>query len=233
MKNIIECKNCHEENPFYAKTCWKCHSYLRDKIYNIDLWKTIAGLTESPRDTFKTIILSEHKNFTIVILLITAIKFYIDSLFLSLFGNNLTGYHTGLLFSFGIILAGGILIITVFSLLLKLLTSSSDAKTRFKDNFAIFTYSLIPHGLGLCILFPIELALFGGYLFSSNPSPFAIKETLAYIMAGFELLVLLWSMFLSITALFVQTKNLALSLILSVIFNIVIFYTLYLVGIIN
>jgi len=230
MKNIIACNNCHEENPFYAKTCWKCHGYLRDKVYNIDLWKTIGRLTDNPGVGFKSIILSDHKNFAFAIILFAAIKFYIDSLFLTMFSKRAGVPGPDLLISFGIILVVTFLVILIFSFLLKLITSSTNAQTRFIDNYAVFSYSLVPHAIGLCILLPIELVIFGGYLFSSNPSPFSIKETLAYIMAGFELLVLLWSLFLAIFAVYIQTRSFLFSLAVAIIFNAAIFYLLYLIG---
>ena len=52
---------------------------------------------------------------------------------------------------------------------------------RFKDTFALIIYSQIPYLFGLIILFPLELVIFGDYLFSKNPSPFTIKGTLAYL----------------------------------------------------
>jgi hypothetical protein len=230
MKNVIACNNCHEENPFYAKTCWKCHSYLRDKVYNIDLWKTIGKLIDNPGGGFKSIILSDHKNFIFAIILFATIKFYLDSLYLTMFAKKVEVVDSTLLISSGIVLVVTLLVIVLFSFLLKIITSSTNAQTRFKDNFAVFSYSLVPHAIGLCILFPIELVLFGGYLFSSNPTPFSIKETLAFIMSGFELLVLLWSLFLSIFAVYIQTRSFLFSLVFAILFNAALFYLLYLIG---
>lgn len=232
MKNIIACKNCHEENPFYARTCWKCHGYLRDKVYNIDLWKTIGRLTENPREAFKSIVLSDHKNFMIAVIFFSAIKFFIDSLFLTMLGKGTGGTDVGVFAGFFIALAITLAVISLFSILLKMITSSTEAKTRFRDNMAIFSYSLTPHALGLFILFPIEVVLFGGYLFSVNPSPFVIKETLAYTMAAFEGIILLWGFFLSVIAVFVQTRNMIFSFVMGLLLNAAIFYSLYLLRII-
>lgn len=231
MKNIIVCNNCHEENPFYEKTCWKCHSYLRDKVYNIDLWKAISRITESPREAFKAIILSEHKNFIVPVIIFAAIKFLLDSFFLSFIDKSLTSEYKNIFIGFLVVLGLTTLILAAFSFLLKVFTASTEAKTRFKDNLAILTYSFIPHTIGLCILFPIEVVVFGSYLFSVNPSPFIIKETLAYVMAGFEILLVLWGLFLAIIAVFVQTRSTMFSVIFGIVFYIAIFYSLYLLRI--
>lgn len=232
MKNIIACNNCHEENPFYAKTCWKCHGYLRDKVYNIDLWKTIGRLTESPREAFKSIVLSDHKNFMVAVVLFAAIKFFIDALFLTMLGKGTSGTNIGIFAGFLIALAITLAVLAIFSLLLRIITAGTEAKTRFRDNIAILSYSLMPHAIGLYVLLPIEVVLFGGYLFSVNPSPFVIKETLAYIMAAFEAIILLWSLFLSVIAVFVQTRNMAFSFVFGLLLNLAIFYSLYLLRVI-
>ena len=233
MKNIQICKNCGAKNPFYVSTCLKCNFFIRDKIVNIDLWSAVSKLIESPAKAFETIIQSEHKNFIISIILFSGAKFSIDSAFLSLFlfKNNLSDFE---LFS-NIFIVIGILLLILFasSFSLKLITLNTLAKTRFKDNLAILVYSLIPHALALCILFPIELAVFGGYIFSANPSPFLLKSTLAYVLSGFELLVFLWNIFLMVGGIFSQTRSKIFSLFGGLIFSGFIFTSLYILSVIR
>ncbi len=88
MKNSIVCSNCKSENPFYKAICENCKSYIRDKIYNIDLGNVLARLIESPTTGYKTIIFSEHKNFITFLILFAVLKFEIDATFLSLFFNK-------------------------------------------------------------------------------------------------------------------------------------------------
>jgi Yip1 domain len=227
MKNTQICKNCGAENPFYVNTCLKCNFFIRDKIVNIDLWSAISGLIESPVKTFETIIQSEHKNFVISIILFAGAKLSINSAFLSLFlfKNNISDFE---IFS-NIFIAVGILLIILlgFAFIIKLITANTQAKSRFKDNLGILVYSLIPYCLALCIVFPIELAVFGGYVFSANPSPFILKPNLAYVLSGFELLVFLWSIFLAIMGIFSQTRSKIFGLIGGLIFGGLIFAALY------
>jgi Yip1 domain len=227
MKNSIICSNCKTENPSYKVICDNCKSYIRDRVYNIDLGNVVASLIESPTKGFRRIIFSEHKNFLTFIIILSVLKFEIDSVFISLvfnqhiitFKNFTVGY-----FLLAIIFS---LILFLFSYLVTVLNKKLGYETRIKDNFSIYTYSFLPHIFALFILFPLELVMFGGYLFSSNPSPFDIKEFIAYTLAIMELLIIIWSFFLTIMANYTQTQNLIYSIIISIIFHSLLFFVLY------
>ena len=228
MQNTISCKNCHMENPIYGMICKNCKAYLREKIFNIDLWPTLGLLVENPRKGFNLIIKAEHKNFIFFISFFAAFKFLIDSMFISLaeskqepvFGNFIKNYfiEAGTLF----------LIVFLFSLIFKLVTNNFGVSTRIKDNFSILVYSMFPHVLGGILLFVVELTIFGGNVFSNNPSPFQLKEFLAYTLLLFEGMILLWSMFLSFMAVLSQTRDILYSVISAIIFNFVLYYCIYL-----
>ena len=227
MKNSVVCSNCKSENPFYKAICENCKSYLRDRVYNIDLGKVLARLIESPTAGYKTIIFSEHKNFITFLILFAVLKFEIDATFLSLFFNkhsiSLNNFFGGYIVLL-IIIAGLILFI---SYVVNAFDKSLGYTTRIKDYFSIYVYSFIPHIFGLIILFPLELVMFGGYIFSVNPSPFDIKEFIAYALLIIELLIIIWSFFLMIMANYSQTKNLIYSTIISFIFYSLLFFILY------
>ncbi len=228
MKNSIECKTCRTENPVYGLICTNCKSFLREKIFNIDLWHTIFLLIESPGKAYNLIIQSEHKNFIFFISIVVSLKLLIDSMFLSLltlksepvFGNFFRNYF--------IVIGELIFILMLASITFKYVTKGYGVSTRIKDNFAILTYSLLPHIFGAIFLLIIELTIFGGNIFSRNPSPFILKETLAYILTGFELLLVLWSIFLSVLAFFSQTKNIFYSVFSSILFNFLLYFIIYL-----
>jgi hypothetical protein len=95
----------------------------------------------------------------------------------------------------------------IFTFLIKLTNRFLNNISRAKDIFSILSYSLVPYLFALIVLFPLELFFFGQYLFSRNPSPFVIKETTAYVMLVLEILMVVWSLFLMIMALFTLTKN--------------------------
>lgn len=227
MKNIIVCKNCNEENPFYGLICKNCNSYLRERIFNIDLWKVIGLLIESPRKGFEIIIQSEHKNFLLTIFIFASIKLFIDSMFLSLITHKYEPAFDNFIISFLIIAASLAFFLIFISIILTFTNTMAGLKTRFRDNISILVFSLLPHVFGLIILFIVELTIFGGTLFSKNPSPFTIKEGLAYTLTVFEFLVVIWGIFLSISAVKTQSRNLVYSIIAGLVFNALIYFVIY------
>jgi len=176
-------------------------------------------LIESPMKAFARIIHSEHKNFIVFILFFAAIKYSIAAVYMSLAiaGNNHYLHNVFIVFliNLGILVTVILLTTYLFTYVLK----SKNIRTRWKDNISIIIYSLIPYIIALVILFPVELILFGYTVFSVNPSPFIIKETLAYVMLGFEILFILWSVFLSFMAFRRQSNDFLTALIFTIIFN--------------
>jgi hypothetical protein len=228
MNNTVKCQNCEEENPFYALTCAKCKSYLRDRVYNIDLWMILGLLIESPVKAFRLIIQSEHKNFISFIMFIAAAKLFIDSMYLSIISNIQEPNHESIIRNYFIILGSVFAIVIISGIALTILNKLNNLLTRFRDNFAILTYSLLPHAIAFLILFTVEETVFGGNLFAKNPTVFSLKEFFAYTLLGFELLIILWSIFLSVIAVYVQSKNIFYSVLSGIIFNISLYYCLYL-----
>ncbi len=232
MKNVVTCPNCGTENPFYKFTCSKCKAYLRDKIFNLDLWQLIGMLIESPVNAFNRIIQSEHKNFIMLITLLFSIRAFINSRFLSIFlsGESTLRFslETGLLISLG----ASVVILWMFTTILFIANKFSGLKTRFRDNNAVLIYSILPYSFALIILFPIELIIFGGYLFSDNPSPFILKPAIAYTLLSFEGLLILWGISLSVTGIYALSRNVIYALIIGFIFNIYLFGFLFVLSVI-
>lgn len=225
MKNVVVCKHCNSENPSYGLICLNCKSYLREKVYNIDFWKTVALLIEAPAKAFKTIINSEHKNFLVFLIILVSGKILVNGVFLKILfekGSGISNYFLDYFLSILLF----VLILVFFAGLFNVVTDKYGVKTRFLDNFSILAYSFIPYTFGFVILFPVELILFGGYLFSYSPSPFQIKETLAYTLLVFEGLLFVWNIFLTITAIRVQSDNSFYSMVWAFIIHIIFFISL-------
>ena len=218
MKNSIICPTCTTENPSYVYICKKCKSFLRERIYNIDLWKIIGLLIENPKKAFQLIVYSEHKNFIFFIILFVAIKFLINARFLSMFSLGDFIPTTGLYLSYFLALSITALYLFLFSLFATIINKKLGTGNRLRDNIAVLTYSLLPNALIVIFLIIIELAVFGEYLFSVNPTPFVIKGFIAYMFAGAEILLILWTMFLTFVAFIVQTNSILSSLIYTIIF---------------
>ncbi len=219
MKNPSTCKNCGASNPSFQLICSNCNSFMRERIFNIDLWQIIGLILENPQEAFRRIVNAEHKNFIFLIISIVSGKLLIDTMFIALTISKEDIFFSGLLIKYLIIFAALLFLLLLFAALLKIINKYFQYETRIKDNFALLAYSLIPHVFGLVIIFVIEIIVFGGDLFSNNPSPFSLKEFLAYALLSFEILLIGWSIFISIASLFFQTRNKIYSFIVGVVFN--------------
>ena len=228
MKNVLVCKNCSTENPYYEVICRSCNSYLRERIFNIDLWKVLGLLIEQPAKAFSIIIQSEHKNFIFFIIFFVSIKFLIDSMFLSLITQVPEPIFEHLIRNYIIIFGQVLIILFLTSIILTRVNKIFGIITRIRDNFSILVYSFMPHTFALFLLFIVELTVFGGSIFSKNPSPFTLKETLAYVLLSFEALIIIWGILLTAIALYTQTKNKKLSAIASSFYTLILYYSFYL-----
>lgn len=216
MKKVLVCNNCHTENPFYHLICTKCSAFLRTKIPNIDLWDTLWKLLESPVKTGEYIIQADHKNFVSTVLVLAGIKIGIAFLIISN-ALSLSKYEIENYFQF--ILLGAVVFIVslvVASFLITILNNLLGLKNRFKDNLALYSYSFLPIVLTLIILTPIQLAIYGTYWFTFNPSPLFFKPLTTYVMLFLEGLFFLWSLFLLVTSTYSQSKNIVYSIVVGI-----------------
>ncbi len=232
MKNVVTCPNCGTENPFYKYTCSNCKGYLRDRIYNLDLWHIIGALIESPVKAFNRIVQSEHKNFVILIGIIFSVKAFIDARFISILFSGESDLTVNLIPALLISLGSSFLIIWIFTFILFFINRLAGLKTRLRDNNAVLIYTLLPYLFALVVLFPIELIVFGQFLFSSNPSPFIIKPVVAYTLLAFEGLMILWAIFLSVSGIYSLSRNKIYAFITGIMFNIYLYGFMILLSII-
>lgn len=227
MKKVLICNNCGTENPFYAYICLNCKSFLRSKVANIDLWDTLWNLLDSPVKTSETIIHAEHKNFVGTILTLAGIKiglsFLIVANALKLFGEEISGPFNFIVISTIIF----ILTLLIISSVLTLINKSVGIANRIKDNIALFAYSFLPIVITLIILTPIQLALYGVYWFTFNPSPILFKPMASYVIYFIEGIFYLWSVILLITSSYAQSKNVIYSLVVGVVSFMILSISLY------
>lgn len=222
IKNSIICHNCGAENEYYKDICKNCKSHLRGRIVNIDLWKTIWYLIESPLKAFKEIILAEHKNYVVFILIVMGVKYFINSLVISNFLYHADSINET---SFGQVFpAGGIFIalVILLSFIFTRVLNMMGYRNIFKSVLAVLTYTFIPSVMIFAILSPIEFALFGQHWYYSNPSPLALKQNAALILFGIEILVYIWGCALSIKGFISLTGKKLFSYLFGLIFSIVI-----------
>lgn len=197
MKNSIICTNCASENPNFKQVCSNCKSYLREKVYNIDIWNTISLLIESPSKALQQIVFSEHKNLAAILVILFSIRVFVLSKFVSIlfdgsFGLNLA-FTTSFIITFTVVCS----VILFYTFFLSKWLNNSEYVTRFKDIFAVTSYSQIPNLFVLFFVFPIELIVFGATLFSNNPAAFEVKPLFFFTFLAFEFGLIIWSMLLN------------------------------------
>lgn len=225
MKNSTECPNCKSENDYFSLNCSNCGSLIRERVVNLDLWYTIGKIIESPSRAFTNIIRSENKNYTLILAILFALKLTLNSFFFkSLFGKGID-YQNFLGINILIGLGAFFFLFLIISSLVKFVLKLNQINTRFKDNFSSLIYTSIPLLISLFILFPVEYAIFGRYWLFFNPSPFTIKTVPAFVFAGMELVIFIWSAFLYFMLGFVQSKSKAYSIAFMV--GLIILFGLY------
>lgn len=212
--SIKVCPNCKAENSYFNVNCSDCNFFLRDKIPNIDLGEIILLLVESPKIAFERIIFSKNKNYVFILLAFLSFRFLILSRFLSVPYLNQNSDFDLLNTSIYFLISSG-LIITIMTYINFIFIKKLGIHTRIKDVFSVFIYSFFPSIIALLLLYPIELAVFGKYLFSNNPYPYDIKANVFYVLAGFEVLLIIWSFFMQIKGMLALKLNLIISILIS------------------
>jgi Yip1 domain. len=230
MKNEIKCPGCNTVNPSHQLNCTNCNSYLRGRVVNIDLWKTFAVLTYSPREAFTLIRDSEHKNFLLMLFIFIVLKMFPNSIFLSLAYYIEPDIFKHFLLAFGVVAGAFLALNFLFAYMLKFIAKMNGIKIRFWDNISLFLYSFFPYLIGLIILLPLEYIVFGEYLFSRNPSWFVLNSSFAYLFIFLEASLLLWNGFLLFCAVKLQTNSKLFSVSFSLVFIFITYLTYFVVS---
>ena len=216
--NFTKCNKCDHVNPPYKNICENCKSYLRDKVVNLDLWRTLLLIIENPVDAFKQIIFSENKNFIIFITILIGLKNLIITRFISVpeLGSDLVS--TSLFIRSILSISQIVIVLSLFTFLQQFIYKKKNILLRFKDIYSLNAYSFIPLVFGLIFIFPVEIIVLGKDLFSNNPYSFQIKPLITYILIGFEIITIIWSLILIYKSIFIVYSIRFYSILLTFIF---------------
>ena len=223
----VKCKKCSHINPPYKNICTECKSYLRERVVNIDLWNTILLIIEEPAKTFRQIIFAEHKNFIFFLTFFISLKNLILARFISVPELGVNGVSAPLVFSLILVILITTVLTASFSFIQNILYTKKDVTLRFQDLYAVNVYSFIPYLFGLIFIFPVELVVLGGDIFSNNPYSYQIKPLISYILIGIELITIIWSFFLIFKSIIAVSEKKNFSILLSLSFFLVWIFTLY------
>jgi hypothetical protein len=193
---MIACSICGTINDEFAVLCVSCKGYLQAKVDNLNLFETLWGLVESPRMTFRRIILAAHKNYGLLLSMLAGM-FIVYAIFWlrdsgSAFANvlSLLGYG----FVGGALV--GIPLVVLVGMMGALLCRLLGGRLSVRNAFALTAYSAMPVIVSLVAVVPVEIAAFGNYLFDRNPSPWVLQPAMYAILLGLHGLALLWSLVL-------------------------------------
>ncbi len=216
LKNSIACASCESKIPAYVDTCPECGAFVRNRVNNLNIWKTILGLFDSPVNTTTQIVFAKRKSGIVFI----AFAFVLVLSFYDLVFHNFISNTVGGIAAYGSILRKSLffyfLSISIAALLTKFLFLPLGYKVRVKDIFAILIYSFSPIILTTFFLFPIEIGLFGEFWFSFHPFPWVIKPFPAYMLISIHGIMLFWSFILLFIGMKKIMKNISAAFISSV-----------------
>ncbi|MCX7612252.1 MAG: YIP1 family protein [Ignavibacterium sp.] len=175
-------------------------------------------MIESPKEAFNKIILSEKKNYLTLLIFFISLRFLIISRFISVpySGDKI---HFDLLTSILYFIFTTGLLILIFSFILKFSFKVFKLNSRLIDIYSTVTYSFIPQVFAIIFIFPVEVTVYGELLFSNNPYPYSVKEGVFYVLVGFEILTVIWSVFLMIKAISSFKLSIIKSIVITLILN--------------
>jgi hypothetical protein len=190
---MIRCTVCGEENDDLSVVCVRCRSFLQSKVDTLDLFHTIWSLMYAPGSAFRRIVLSRNKNYSLLLSSLLGIALVYSVAWFKNLGRTLPNL-------FGVLAAGfvagplaGLLFVFLFSLIMVWLGKVLGGKAVRRNMFAVVAYASFPIVLTLVFVFPIEVAIFGAYLFDNNPPPLVINPAAYVTLLGLDALGVLWS----------------------------------------
>jgi len=195
---MIRCPVCGHENGDFETVCASCKSYLQSKVDTLDLFSSIWGLIHSPRAAFRRIVLSRHKNYVVLLTALLGMAILYSVLWFRNMGRLFSNLFTVLLSG---VVAGppvGLAFAALFTIVMVRLGHLLGGKTTFRGMYAVVAYASVPILLTLVFVFPVEVAIFGLYLFDNNPPPLVINPVLYITLLGLDGLGVLWAWLLLI-----------------------------------
>jgi uncharacterized membrane protein YidH (DUF202 family) len=194
---VLICPVCGESGDFLSSRCGKCGAFTQERVPKVDLFESMYRIMEEPRRVFLTVARSEQKNYVYTLFAFTGFGLGALIFMAGLIGNLPVNF----IFIFAIFVLGSPIAGLAIMTLAGLVVWQGNARIwrkriPFRNSTAFLAYALIPVVLSVALVLPIELAIFGPYLFSDNPSPLVYKPTVFYILSGLDALAVIWSMLL-------------------------------------
>lgn len=160
---------------------------LQQRAKTIDLFSTVYNLWRYPDFTFRKILLAEHRNYVTLIGLLEAVRFSFLGLFIvkasDVFSIELPRL---LLAGFGLAVIVYLPFLVFFSSLSYVSARVSKTGASLKGFLASVIYGFHPIAVSAIVVLPVEIAIFGPYVFSNNPSPLTINPIPFYFLESLD-----------------------------------------------
>jgi hypothetical protein len=195
---MISCLVCHTENDKYTTICKKCGSFLQNRVPNLDLFDTIWKIIENPRKAFKSIMLAEHKNYSLFLYVLLGICFTFYGFWYFKIGDRFQNLLSLIFWGLLIGIPAGCILCPIVSFFHRILSRFLGGQATFRNSLGITSYAMIPFIFSLVFILPIELMTFGMYFFSFNPHPMAINPISYSILIGLNGVMMIWAFILLI-----------------------------------
>lgn len=181
---MTKCGICNADNRDLDVRCSSCGSILQDSVKALDLFSTIFNIWRSPDSTLRKVVLASHRNYALLLATLEGIALSFLSLYMVKAADIYSLDFTRLLLT-GIVVGVVVFLpaLYFFSVLSYFTLRVKRTGATIRGYIAGITYSLHPLAVGAAFLVPMEVAVFGSYLFSNNPPPQVINPVSFYFLA--------------------------------------------------
>ncbi len=190
------CKSCNNKIPSNIDICPECGAFIRSRVNNLEIWKTMINLFAEPKNTLEQIVYAKRKSGILFLFFILTLIFS----FFNFLAINYLASESGGIISFFLTIektfSNSFISILAVLVLIRFLFMTFGYVSRSKDLLAVISYSFVPFIFSSIFLFPIEIGLFGEFWFTFHPFPWIIKPFPAYFLISIHGLMLLWSVML-------------------------------------
>lgn len=185
---LTKCQVCGADNLDLVVRCTSCGSILQDSVRTLDLFATIFNIWRYPGSTLRKIVLATHRNYSLLLAALEGIGLSFLTLYIVKAADIYSINFTRLLAA-GIVLGVVVFLpgIYFFCGLSYLTLRVRRTGASFKGYASGIIYSLHPVAIGAVLLIPMEVAVFGSFLFSNNPPPQVINPVSFYFLAFLDL----------------------------------------------
>jgi hypothetical protein len=153
-------------------------------------------MLESPKSTLHRIAIARYKNFWIFLSAVFGVGATYAILWYGNMGARLGGLGSCL--AIGVLLGPvlGVAFVVLASMTTRLISQLLGGRSTQRTTMAVLAYSMVPIAISVVLVFPVEVAVFGKFLFDQNPPPQVIDYAAYVTLVAMDAILALWSLVL-------------------------------------